>query len=104
MSHTAGPWHLSPTGRYVRYNSGRDEGLNLCDLHVFGGPAEEGAANASLICTAPDLLKSLQDLLNDTPYCHDETDCECGMFVDTGDCCHVRAHKAIAAAKGGGAK
>jgi hypothetical protein len=70
MSHTAGPWYLSTTGRYVRYDGIR--GPNICDLEVFGGPPEEGKANANLICAAPDLLAACEAVLyspthGDTP-------------------------------------
>ncbi len=55
MKHTPGPWHLSPTGRYVRYGP---DGANICDLEAFGGPREEGEANARLIAGAPELLEA----------------------------------------------
>lgn len=69
--HTPGPWHLSPTGKYVRYGT-PPHGPNIADTDVFGGPLAEGVANARLIAAAPDLLESLELLVGavsapDTP-------------------------------------
>ena len=70
MPHTPAPWHLSPEGRYVRYERDPDgnrytppHGPNICDCSVFGGPPEEGGANARLIAAAPELLGVLTRLV-----------------------------------------
>jgi hypothetical protein len=53
FDNTPGPWCLSLSGRYVRYEGVR--GFNVCDLDVFGGPPVEAAGNARLIVAAPAL-------------------------------------------------
>ena len=56
--HTAGPWTVSTSDRYVRYRG--IHGPNICDLEVFGGERDEQEANAHLIAAAPELLEALK--------------------------------------------
>jgi len=56
---TPGPWTLSPSGRYVRYDVATtgNHGPNICDFDVFGGPIGERNANARLVAQSPNLFK-----------------------------------------------
>lgn len=55
--HTPGPWSVSTTDRYIRYQG--IHGPNICDLEVFGGHRDENEANARLIAAAPEILEAL---------------------------------------------
>ena len=59
-AHSSGPWYMSRSDRYVRHDR---DGFNIADLSVFGGPSDEGEANARLIVASPDLLSVCRELL-----------------------------------------
>lgn len=55
----------------------------------------------SRACRAfPDLVEALEALVDDTPYHCDAQTCECEDYNEHGQCCHTRAHAALAKAKG----
>lgn len=94
--HTPGPWEAKEgdviaDGDVIAIAYGRSAAT----------PTEEIFANAKLFAAAPDLLASVAELLADMPYECDCDCCECDPFIEDGDCCHMRAHVALAKAKGG---
>jgi hypothetical protein len=75
MPHTPGPWRFEPHdggqwfGNIVSYGLGKNElgiqTIRTIDCLRRGAPQEEMEATARLLAAAPDLLKSLTDLLFD---------------------------------------
>lgn len=86
--HTPGPWYVSDTlaiwGKTARL-------IASCADGRLADPSPESRANATLIAAAPDLLASLQEVLDHTPEPH------------AGDARAIlqRARAAIAKATGG---
>lgn len=70
--HTVGPWEYHKSAMIVMDESGQ---MSVCDIRGFGslqnalgceGAAEVMDANGRLIAAAPDLLKSLRELVSST--------------------------------------
>lgn len=91
MTHSPGPWYLSPTGRYIRYES--TSGFNVCDTDVFGGPPEEGDANKRLLAAAPEMLAACEQAIVALAP-RDGTDGRVSMTL-------VHLREVVAKAKGG---
>jgi hypothetical protein len=62
-THTQGNWHTNEGQIYPQ-----ETGKTLALIPYFDKENEEMEANSKLIASAPDLLKALQDLLEDVQY------------------------------------
>jgi hypothetical protein len=62
-THTQGNWHTNDGQIYTE-----ETGKTLALIPYFDKENEEMKANSKLIASAPDLLKALQDLLEDVQY------------------------------------
>lgn len=81
--HTPGPWHVgSKEAHHCVYDS---HGWQICDASPLGKDAST-KANASLIASAPDLLKALRAVYNSTIRLSAETeDLIAAALVKAGD-------------------
>ena len=65
-THTPGPWYVALDSDDDMFVSS-DDGKTICEIahsRDFTDPAKECVANAALISAAPDLLASMEGLLN----------------------------------------
>ena len=62
MEHTKGPWFQRPQGSEIEIRSGIKV---IAMVHDYSG--DDNKANAKLIIAAPDLLQTLQDMVNAFP-------------------------------------
>lgn len=90
--HTPGPWHVD--GDNVFGQCENWFGYLICE--PLGGTPEQAQANAALIAAAPDLLATLEEIVD----CHAALTRQVGHNDDTAVCL-VAARAAIAKAKGG---
>jgi hypothetical protein len=103
-THTPGPWELTQYGAVVR----KDYGSQAVVYTNNGESCINGAANARLIASAPDLLAALKDIL-DYAYAEEEqlahlANHEPDVYGDAHAACQgaIRiARAAIARAEGG---
>ena len=108
-AHTPGPWRVSANGNVVRIGDAT-ENILICK---FSNPTNANRrANATLIAAAPDLLRSLKDMLGDMPFAltKDGWSCDhCGREYSgheskptncMDDCPGEMARQAIALAEG----
>jgi hypothetical protein len=62
MSHTPGPWQVMDNSRTLLHVERQEDGEAVCSVPR----GKKGAANASLIAAAPDLLAALKALRGDS--------------------------------------
>jgi hypothetical protein len=67
MQHTPGPWEVSNLQSHVITNQCQRGAIAACHVSDAVGDMKTADANARLIAAAPELLKSLQELVR---LCH----------------------------------
>lgn len=68
MPHTPGPWHFNQSSVFSRLGvyAGEDDDVIICDVTDEDvNDFRKTAGNARLIAAAPDLLKALQNVMQD---------------------------------------